>query len=310
MSDYYYSYNKYLHNRFGKRVHKIGLEAGFGCPNIDGQLSSKGCIFCNNKSFSRYSNSRDISLDEQIVQTMEYAGKRFKAKKFIAYFQGFSSTYGDIEDLKKQYDVIKKYNDIVGISISTRPDCIDSEKLALIESFTSDYEVYIEYGLQTVNDKTLVNINRNHTFYDFQKAVELTMGRNISIGVHVILGLPGETKSDILRTAKIISDMPLWGIKFHCLHVVKDTVMQERYEQKMVNILSANEYIDLAVSFMEYIPKEWVVLRLFSEEAKGLVISPIWACNKYILLKMVEGEFKRRKTCQGVLYESACIKNQ
>ncbi len=310
MVDYYYSYNKYLQNKFGKRVHKIGLEGGFGCPNIDGRLSRKGCIFCNNKSFSRYSKFSGISLDDQITQTMEYAGSRFKAKKFIAYFQSFSSTYGDIDFLKKQYDVIKKYDDIVGISISTRPDCIDAEKIALIESFTSDYEVYIEYGLQTVNDKTLVNINRNHGFSDFQKAVELTMGRNINIGVHVILGLPGETKSDMLRTAAIISEMPLWGIKFHCLHVVKDTIMEEMYNQKKVRVLSANEYIDLSVSFIECIPKEWVILRLFSEEAKGLLLSPIWASNKYILLKMVDGEFKRRNTFQGSLYEGTCIKNQ
>ena len=306
MDEYFYSFNRYLRDKFSQRVHRISLDAGFNCPNTDGIISNQGCIFCNNKAFSYFSRLSSLSLEEQIIQAKEYARERFKVKKFIAYFQSNSNTYGDLDSLRIQYNVVRKFDDIVGIAISTRPDCIDEEKLNLIENFTKDYEVYIEYGLQTIHDKTLKLINRGHTFTDFQRAVELTSLRsNINIGVHVILGLPGETKPDMLATARVLAKMPLWGIKFHVLHVVKDTLLANMYRQDRLKLLSLDEYADILVSFLELLPKSQVILRLVSDAHRDLLVAPSWVSYKEKALNRIEGEFKKRQTGQGALYESA-----
>jgi len=305
MDEHFYSFNRYLRDKFGQRVHRISLDAGFSCPNTDGTISNQGCIFCNNKAFSYFSRLPSLSLEEQIIQAKNYARERFKVKKFIAYFQNNSNTHGDLDSLRKRYDVVRKFDDIVGIAISTRPDCIDEEKLCLIEDFAKDYEVYIEYGLQTIHDKTLKFINRGHTFADFQRAVELTSERdNINIGVHVILGLPEETKSDILATARVLAKMPLWGVKFHVLHVVKDTLLADMHREANLKLLSLDEYADILVSFLELLPRGQVILRLVSDAHRDLLVVPSWVNDKERALKRIEGEFKKRQTDQGALHES------
>ena len=305
MDEYFYSFNRYLKNKFGQRVHRISLDAGFNCPNTDGTISSQGCIFCNNKAFSYFTRLSSLSLEEQIFQAKEYARKRFKVKKFIAYFQSNSNTYGSLDLLKKQYSLVRKFDDIVGIAISTRPDCIDQEKLDLIESFAKDYEVYIEYGLQSIHDKTLKLINRGHIFDDFQRAVELTSARGkINIGVHVILGLLEETKSDMLATAKVLAKMPIWGIKFHALHIVKDTPLASMHQETNLELLSLDQYADILVSFLELLPREQVILRLVSDAHRDLLIAPSWVNDKEKALKRIEDEFKKRQTHQGAVHES------
>ncbi len=308
MDEYFYSFNRYLRDKFGQRVHRISLDAGFSCPNTDGTISNQGCIFCNNKAFSYFSRLSSLSLEEQVIQAKEYARERFKVKKFIAYFQSNSNTYGALDLLKKQYDVVRKFDDIAGIAISTRPDCIDEEKLSLIEDFAKDYEVYIEYGLQTIHDKTLKLINRGHTFADFQRAVELTSDRNnINIGAHVILGLPGESKQDMLATARSLAKMPLWGVKFHVLHVVKDTLLADMYEETNLKLLSLDEYADILVSFLELLPKNQVILRLVSDAHRDFLVAPSWVNDKEKALKRIEDEFKKRQTHQGRLDVSYII---
>ncbi len=308
--NYYYSFNKYLKETFGERVHRLSLNAGFSCPNIDGTLSKKGCIFCNNKAFSYFSNNRSSSLEEQITKAMDYARRRYKANKFIAYFQSFTNTYGDINTLKEKYRVINNFKDIVGLAISTRCDCIDEEKLDLIESFSRKYTVFIEYGLQTVHDKTLRYINRNHTFSDFKKAAEMTSRRKtIKVGAHIILGLPNESKEMMLTTAEVLSTLPLWGIKFHCLHVVKQTPLENMYNEGKIKLLSEDEYIDILISFLEVIPKEYVILRLISDADRRFLVAPLWINEKQRILRRIEEEFKKRSTYQGRLYESFSCKS-
>ncbi len=308
MDKYIYTFNRYLREEFGQRVHRISLDAGFNCPNLDGTLDSQGCIFCNNRAFSRFRRLPPLSLEEQIIQGKARARQRFKAKKYIAYFQSFSNTYGDIDFLRKQYNLIRKFDDFVGIAISTRPDCIDQEKLDLIEEFSNDYKVYIEYGLQTIHDKTLKLINRKHTFSSFQKAVELTARRpNINIGVHVILGLPGENKEDALNTAKVLANMPLWGIKFHALHIVKDTTLADMHKRYKVKLLSIDEYTDILVSFLEQLPENYVILRLVSEADPKFLITPAWVNDKERVIRIIEAEFKRRQSSQGAFYNVSNI---
>ena len=302
MEERFYSFNRHLREKFGQRVHRISLDAGFSCPNTNGDLSSQGCIFCNNQSFSYFSNLSHLSLEEQIIQAKDHARRRVKANKYIAYFQSNSSTHGDIKFLRKQYDTIRNFNDFVGIAIATRPDCIDEQKLDLIEEFTKDYAVYVEYGLQTIHDKTLKIINRNHTFSDLKRAVELTALRsNINIGLHVILGLPGETKEDMLTTAKVLAKMPIWGIKFHVLHVVKDTALAKMHKESKVELLSLEKYADILVSFLELLPENQVILRLVSDAHCDFLIAPSWVNDKGKALKRIEDEFKKRQTYQGAL---------
>lgn len=300
----YYSFNRYLQDKFGVRVHRLSVNAGLGCPNLDGSKSKQGCIFCNNKAFSYYSNFPGISLEEQIIQGMNYCRRRFKAKKFILYFQSFSNTYGDIELLRKKYSYVRKFGDIVGLAVSTRPDCIDKEKLDMIESFAGDYEVYLEYGLGSAHDATLELINRNHKFADFEKAVQLSAGRSINIGAHLILGLPQESIDDMLSTVKILSKMPLWGVKFHCLYVVKGTQLQQLYNNNKIKLLSEEEYVKILATVLELIPRHWVILRLVSDANSDELVAPAWLNNKQEVLRAVEKELVNRNSYQGRYYAS------
>ncbi len=300
----YYSFNNFLKDKFKCRVHKLSLNAGFTCPNLDGTKDNKGCIFCDNKAFSPYlgSSKKEFSLEEQIRTAMDYSRKRFKAKKFIAYFQSYTNTYADKKVLEKKFSIIKKFPDIVGLSISTRPDCIDKEKLDLIEGFSQDYMVWLEYGLQTADDKGLKYLNRNHTYRDFVKAVELTRDRNIFIGTHLILGIPGQTPKDMLSTAKTISTLPISGVKFHCLHVVRDTPLEPLYKDKEVSLMSESEYIKIIVQFLELIPSYWVILRLISTADRDCLIAPNWINRKQEVIKGIEDELVKKGSYQGKFY--------
>ena len=195
----YYQFSEYLKNKFGKKVYKITLDAGFSCPNRDGTISSGGCIFCDDGgSFSRAHDSH-MPVEQQVLTGIETLSTKFKAQKFMSYFQAYTNTYKPVDELKKIYDASLCHKDIVGISIGTRPDCVDEQKLDLIASYTQNYETWIEYGLQSIHDKTLKYINRGHNYETFLKAYKLTKERNIKVGVHVILGLPDEKKEDMLQ---------------------------------------------------------------------------------------------------------------
>jgi hypothetical protein len=298
----YFSFNRYLQKKFGQRVQKISLDAGFDCPNLDGTLSRDGCIFCNNQAFSHFSKNH-LPLMQQVRQSIDYMSHRYRVNKFIAYFQARSSTYADLKNLKQHYDIIRQFPQIVGLAISTRPDCIDREKLKLINSYGRDYEVYLEYGLQSANDVTLDKINRNHHWRQFREAVEMGVDyKNIKIAVHLILGLPQETKEDLLNTAGKISQLPLWGVKLHLLHVVKNTVLADIYKRGQLKLLSRREYVDWLVSFLEVIPPDWVILRLVPSADRELLIAPHWINNKQKVLSAINQEFQRRDTYQGVYY--------
>ncbi|MCF7887061.1 MAG: TIGR01212 family radical SAM protein [Candidatus Omnitrophica bacterium] len=300
MKKHYYSYNQYLRKAFGVRVHRLSLDAGFSCPNIDGTLSSQGCTFCNNKAFSRYTEDKRKPIKQQIEESIQFAKKRYKAKKFIAYFQGFTNTYADIQTLQKKYNQIKDFKDTVGISVSTRPDCINKEKLDLLDKFSKDYKVYIEYGLQSIHDKTLERINRKHNFKAFKDALKLTKQyKNIYPAAHIILGLPGETKEDMLQTAKTLAKMPLWGIKIHCLHVVKDTVLAKQYKKKQIQLLSKDQYLDILIDFLKLIPKNFVILRLVSDANPNQLIAPKWLNQKSKILQELNERLEKENIWQG-----------
>jgi len=301
MARLYYSFNNFLREKFGERVHKLSLDGGFSCPNLDGTLSRAGCFFCNNRAFSHFTRQR-MPLYQQIKLSIKHARRRFRANKFIAYFQAFTSTYADVSVLRKRYRIIKEFPEIVGLAVSTRPDCIDGEKLELLEEFTDRYMVWLEYGLQSANNKNLQAMNRNHTYEDFLRAVKIAENRHIYLAAHIILGLPFETKEDMLDTARKISHRPLRGVKFHCLHIVQGSVWADVFKQKKMKLLNPSEYIDIVVSFLELIPPHWVILRLVSDADPQYLIAPAWINNKQKVLKSIEDELRKRNTWQGKLW--------
>jgi hypothetical protein len=300
MEEYFYSFNDYLKDKFGQKVQRLSLNAGFTCPNRDGRIGREGCIYCDDNGFSPFANTR-LSLKGQIRQSMKYANKRYKAKKFIAYFQNASNTYAPLNKLKATYDVIKDFPEIVGLYISTRPDCIDEKKLALIESYCEDYDVWIEYGLQSAHERTLNFINRGHTFHDFVMAVEMTAKRNIKVGVHIILGLPGETREDMFRTVEKITRLSISGIKFHMLHVLKDTKLENYYREGRIHLLTLSEYVNIVCNLLEIIHPSCVVFRLISDAKDNFLVAPKWINRKSEVITAVKNEFKKRGTRQGSL---------
>jgi radical SAM protein (TIGR01212 family) len=298
----YRKFSYYLKKKFGCRVHKISVDANFSCPNIDGKLSKNGCIYCNNYAFSP-SLRKNLTLEEQIIKGIEYGKKRFKAEKFIVYFQPYSNTYAPIEILKEKYDVIKKFPEVVGISIGTRPDCIDEEKLQLIESYSKSYEVWIEYGLQSIHDRTLKIINRNHTYSDFLSAYEMTRKRNINICVHVIIGLPGESKYEIIKTAKECGRLKIDGIKIHPIHVLKNTQLEKIYNEGKFKVMEMEEYIDILSEFLSYLYTETIIQRITADCNWNYLIAPIWLKGKQKILKLLEERMKERNLYQGKYFE-------
>jgi len=299
----FYSFSDYLKKQFGHRVHRISLDAGFSCPNLDGALDSKGCIFCNNKAFSHFSFTPKMSLEEQISNSIDFYRKRLGVTKYIAYFQAFTNTYSDLDNLRKNYDVIRNFPEIVGLFISTRPDCIDEEKIKLISDYKKKYLVWLEYGLQTTHNRILTLVNRHHTYEDFLKALDLARKHKIDTAMHLILGLPGATYQDMMEDAERISHLDTQGIKFHILQVMKDTPLEKMYNDGAITLLKEEEYVRIICDFLERIPSSLVILRLISTAAASELIGPLWTQNKQRVLSLVSEEFKRRGTYQGYRYE-------
>ena len=304
MKDRFYSFNQYLREKFGQRVQRISLDANFLCPNLDGSLSDSGCIYCDNKAFSPFAKKK-VEIKEQMSKSIEFYRKRMGVGKFIAYFQAFSNTYADTKELKEKYDIIRQFPEIVGLFISTRPDCIDEEKIKLISSYKDDYLVWVEYGLQTTQERLLKEINRNHTYQDFLKALEITRSFGIDVGVHMILGLPTQTHQEIIEDARRIAGLDIQGVKFHILHVLKDTVLEKMYYNKEVELLSEDEYVRAVCDFLQLLPSSIVVLRLISDAPDQYLVAPKWINNKQRVIEKVKEELVNRDTYQGGKYESS-----
>ena len=295
----YYDFNTFLRQQFGCRVHKISLDAGFSCPNRDGTKGTGGCIYCNPYGSGTGAWARGLSISEQIRQAKEFLSRRYKAKKFIAYFQSFCNTYGPYERLKALYEEALSHEDIVGLAVGTRPDCVDERIINLLASYTDRYQVWIEYGLQSIHDHTLRLINRGHTYADFLKAVEMTAGRRILICVHIILGLPGESREDMLETVKALAKLPINGIKFHHLYVVKGTKMAEMYLKREYTPLGQEEYIELLIDALELLPPHIVIQRLMGDPKKDELFAPAWSLRKRETLNLIERRLEERNTWQG-----------
>jgi radical SAM protein (TIGR01212 family) len=279
------TFNSYLRERFGERVHKVSVDAGFTCPNRDGTKAVGGCIYCNNESFNF---SPPVPVKEQLRQGIEKAKHRFRARKFIAYFQAYSNTYAEPQLLYDVYSTIFDFPEIVGISIGTRPDCVSEDTLRVIEKFVPTHEVWIEYGLESSNDDSLRRINRAHTFSDFKEAVFLTAGRGIKIGTHVIVGFPWESEETILQTARDLSSLPIDGIKIHNLHIVRGTALEKMHERSPFRLLGLDDYAILVSKMLRILPPNIIVMRMTAECPQELLIAPEWCNQKALILDAIQ----------------------
>jgi radical SAM protein (TIGR01212 family) len=299
MKSRYYDLNSYLRNIFGCRVQKISLDAGLTCPNRDGLISTGGCIYCNSRGSGTGAMKKGLSITEQIMQGKGFLGIRYKAKKFIAYFQSFSNTYGPYEKLKDLYEEALAIDDIVGLSIGTRPDCIDESILTLLESYAKNYLVWIEYGIQSIHERTLKFINRGHDVNCFKRAVEATRNRGIKICTHVILGLPFEDRGDMLATAEAVATMGIDGIKIHLLYVIKGTRMEKLYRDGTYRCLEQEEYANLVCDFLELLPPDMVIQRLTGDPHRGELVAPEWSLRKNETLSLIKKILGDRDSWQG-----------
>jgi radical SAM protein (TIGR01212 family) len=299
----YRDFNTYLREIFGERVQKISLDAGLGCPNRDGTISSAGCIFCDSRGSGTGALINDgLSIDEQIVRAQSYMRKRYKAQKYIAYFQSFTNTYAPVPRLKTLYEQALAHKNMVGLSVATRPDCVDEEVLKLMNSYKKDYLVWIEYGLQSAHDITLKRINRGHDAACFEKSVRMAAEYGINICAHIILGLPGENREMMLKTARFLSDLPVHGIKIHLMYVVKGTPLSALYETGEFSCLEQKEYVALVVDFLELLPPGMVVQRLTGDPIRSELTAPSWALDKSENLRLINESLERRDTWQGRIY--------
>jgi len=300
----YRDYNSYLRELFGERVQKISLDAGLGCPNRDGTLSKKGCIFCNGQgSGTGASIDSGLSIENQIVNARQYLRYRYKAEKFIAYFQSFSNTYAPLPQLKSLYDQALAHDEMVGLSVATRPDCVDMDVLRLLASYQVDYLVWIEFGLQSIHNATLTRINRGHDVACFERSVYMARECGLNICAHIILGLPGENREMILETARALSRLPIQGVKIHLLYVIKGTYLAELFNKGEISCLEREEYSDLVVDFLELLPPDMVIQRLTGDPAKSELIAPSWAKEKMKNLNHIRETLERRDTWQGRLFK-------
>lgn len=283
----YCALSSYLKDKFHEKVYKITLDAGFTCPNRDGTLSSSGCIFCDEGGSFSQAHSRLLSVTEQIETGIQSQSKRFGANKFMAYFQAFSNTYKSVFELEKIYKEALSNPKIVGISIGTRPDCVDSEKLDLISSFVPNYETWVEYGLQTIHNKTLKRINRGHDYETFENAYFETKKRGIKVCAHIILGLPGETRDDMFKTAEKLAELKVDGVKFHALCVMPNTALEKMYKNNEISLLNENEYVDLVCQMLKILPPETIIHRLCANGYSRTMIEPQWLNNKWQTLNKI-----------------------
>jgi hypothetical protein len=296
----YRDYNTYLREIFGGRVQKIPLDAGFTCPNRDGTISRGGCIYCDRRgSGSGAMTERAESLDEQIVKGMDRARKKYGACRFIAYFQSFTNTYGPVPRLRDLYDRSLKHEGMVGLSVGTRPDCVDKEVLKLLASYKERFLVWLELGLQSAHDTTLLQINRGHDVACFDRAVAEAHENGLNVCAHVILGLPGESREMMLETALHLAGLEVEGVKIHALYVVAGTPLAEAFEREGYRCLEREEYVELLLDFLERLPPAVVVQRLTGDPMPAELVAPLWVREKAKTLNLIAKRFEERDSWQG-----------
>jgi radical SAM protein (TIGR01212 family) len=298
----YRDFNAALREQFGCRVQKITLDAGLSCPNRDGTLGRGGCLYCNARGSGTGASGRGLSIRTQLEQGKAMLARRYNARKFLAYFQSFCNTYAPPAQLRRLYDEALAVEDVVGLAIGTRPDCVDERVLELLQAYAAQQLVWLEYGLQSAHDRTLARINRGHDYACFERAVRMTAGRGIRICAHIILGLPGETGQDMRATARAVAALPIDGIKIHLLYVVRGTGLEGLLQTGQYRCLAQQEYAELVCDVLERLPPGMIVQRLTGDPHPGELAAPAWALRKRETRALIEATLEARGTRQGTRY--------
>lgn len=293
----YREFGPWIREQVGCKVQKISVNAGFTCPNRDGKVGTGGCTYCNNQSFNPEYCQTEKSITQQINEGKTFFGRKYPDMKYLAYFQAYTNTYGPLEDLQRKYEEAISVDDVVGIVIATRPDCVDEALLDYLADLGRRTFVLVEYGIESVYDKTLARINRGHDFQCAKRAVEMTAERNIRCGAHMILGLPGESKEEMTESAKIVSQLPIDTLKLHQLQLIKGTKMAEEYFERPEDFIrmTAEEYVDLLVEYIRNLREDIVLERFVSQSPASLLAVPGWGLKNYEFVEKV----KRRLMVDG-----------
>ena len=282
--------NAYLRNRFGCKVYKLALNGGFTCPNRDGKIDTRGCIFCSAGGSGEFASDSKDSVTKQIEDAKKRVEKKTRDGKYIAYFQAYTGTYAPVERLRVLYTEALNHPDVVALSIATRPDCLEPEVLQLLDEMNEIKPVWIELGLQTIHETTAAYIRRGYALDVYDKAVAELRKRNIEVVVHVILGLPGEKREDMLKTVQYVCDSGATGIKLQLLHILEGTDLAKEYEAGKVQVLTEDEYIDILKDYVKIIPENVVVHRLTGDGDKKILVAPMWSADKKHVLNRINRE--------------------
>jgi len=292
----------HLRERYGERVFKVSLHCGFSCPNRDGTVGTSGCTFCSGPALHPVGHVPGTSVEEQLATGMEYVRRRHRARRFIAHYQDYSATHAPGERLARLYRPALEEPDVVGLAVSTRPDCLADDALAVLHRTALRKDLWVELGLQVADDQLLEGLNRCHTVADFVVAAEALRALALPVCVHVIIGLPGATVEHEQRTAELLADLGVWGVKLHAFHVLRDTAMERRRAAGEIEALALGEHVRRTVAFIERLPPETVIHRVTAESHRHLTLSPEWTLNKLAVYNRVVRGFEERGTWQGRLF--------
>lgn len=295
----YNSLNNELKTTFGEKIMKLSLDGGFTCPNRDGKIGTMGCIFCGEEGSGEFAGSRESIIKEQIEEQKRLLSGKWKASKYIAYFQNFTNTYAPIEYLSDIYNEALEEDGVVGLAIATRPDCLEEEVLDLLDELNKKTYLWVELGLQTIRKKSENFIRRGYPLEVFEKAVDELNKRNIKVVTHLIIGLPGETRGEILESVRYIANKNIWGIKLHSLYIQKNTDLYKYFCEKPFAIMTMEEYVEIIVDSLEILPENIVIHRLTGDGKRELIIEPKWSLDKAKVLTSIDKELKERNSYQG-----------
>ncbi|MCQ2492087.1 MAG: TIGR01212 family radical SAM protein [Lachnospiraceae bacterium] len=303
----YYSFDSYIKHTFGTKLYKVSLDAGCTCPTRDGTKGFGGCTFCSTAGSGDFASAAHKSITEQIEDGIALLKNKLKDKaettKYIAYFQAFTSTYGDVNRLRSLFVEAATDERIAAISIGTRPDCLPPEILDLLSEIAKIKPLFIELGLQTIHEQSAIAFHRGYPLETFDRAVKELYARDIPVVVHLILGLPGETKEDMLASVTYMNKLPIHGVKLSMLHILSDTAMGQDYVKHPFHVFELEEYVDFLITCLEHLREDIVVHRITGDGPKDLLIAPLWSGNKRLVLNTIAHEMKQRHTYQGVKYE-------
>lgn len=295
----YHTWNYYLRNTFGEKVFKVSINAGFTCPNIDGKVSFGGCTYCSKEGSGDFAGNPNDNLIKQFDDITQMMHKKWQNAKYIGYFQAYTNTYAPLNILKEKYETILGLDNVIGLSISTRPDCLPDDVVEYLGELNEKTNLWVELGLQTIHDKTSKLINRGHDYKSFIEGVEKLKAKKIKVVVHIINGLPGEDYNMMMETAKAVANMGVDGIKIHLLHVIRDTPMEKMLNNNMMTLMEQDEYIKLVCDQLEILPETMIVHRLTGDGKRDELVGPLWSLKKWEVLNAIDDELKRRDSYQG-----------